>query len=135
MQYVFRAMASLWTLAIMVACWLPSENLPEQGDSGFWLFDLSFFDKLVHFSIFGVFAVLWSLAAPGRANTKKIIAGGLVLAVLTEIVQAIPAIGRQTDFDDGLCDIAGVLVGLAAMAYVSRSIARRSAGQIVQNSV
>jgi hypothetical protein len=134
MMYVFRAMATLWTLAIMALCWLPMDSIPKQGGSGFWLFDLPFFDKIVHFGIFAVFAVFWSMAAPGPAHAKKILAGGVVLAVLTEVVQMLPAIGRQSDLDDGLCDVAGVLVGLGAMAFVFGYLTRRSAGRLARSS-
>ena len=59
------AMASLWTVVIMMLCWIPGSVVREfeHGSSWFKVPDL---DKMIHAGIFVVFSVLWHVRShPG----------------------------------------------------------------------
>src|SRR5689334_394579 len=103
--------ALIWTMAILVACWTPGRWLPvpEPGTSGQ---EVPHKDKLVHFGMFAGFGLLWWRPGAGRRQALGILAGGLVLAVLSEAGQAVPAIHRDPDRLDVLADAVGLVAGL-----------------------
>ena len=111
------ALATLWTLAIMVLCWMPGSFVEKVEESSSW-FELPNLDKVIHWGIFVVFAVLWLRTGTSRRRYAWVALGGLALAALTELVQMIPAINRNAGLDDGITDLIGVAIGLA----VARSI-------------
>ena len=110
MKSRLRWMAIAWTIVIVILCWMPRARLPlpEHTPS---LFRMLHIDKVVHFGIFAVFAFLWRLASNSRA-TLLIAVVGVVFAIVTELVQDLPIVGRDADVWDGLADSAGVLTGL-----------------------
>ena len=111
-------MAVLWTLVIMVLCWIPGSVVREIEDDSLW-FEIPYFDKLVHGGIFIVFSILWARLGTSRRRFAWIALGGLGLAVITELVQrarrssAATAVSPTRPFD-----IAGVLVGIVAAPLV-----------------
>ena len=109
-------LAIVWTVIILVACWTPRESLPirEGGPS---LLRYLHVDKVVHFGMFAVFSVAWRNAASRRASTPIAIAG-ILLAIVTELVQSTPIVGRDGDVWDALADALGVVGGLAFMEFV-----------------
>ncbi len=111
-----------WTALILILCWTPPQRLP-MSEGGTSFFHLAGGDKIIHGGVFAVFALLWRRAtSPGSAPIIAV--SGLALAVITELGQATPFVGRDADLWDGIADTAGVLVGLVAAAWFSR----RSAG-------
>lgn len=117
--------AWIWTLLILVACWLPAWILPVSEKKGPGIPHL---DKLVHFSLFFGFGLLWGWAvAADRRRWLGVLAVGAVLAVLTELGQALPIIQRDAELGDGLADLTGLALG-AGLAYLTlRSLARMPA--------
>lgn len=110
-------LASAWTLVILALCWIPS-HLLRVKESGPRPFLFAHIDKLVHFSLFAGFAFLW--ARVGRPRAGLVLAAGVALAILTELGQELPIVGRDADVLDGLADAIGVAVGLLAFEAIRR---------------
>ena len=106
--------AVAWTVAILVACWMPEGRLPvpEEGPAG-WRIPHK--DKAIHLGLFAVFGVLWMRAATGPRRAAWIVIGGLVLAVVSELGQGVPAVSRDPDVFDALADAAGLVLGVWAV--------------------
>jgi VanZ family protein len=117
------ATAILWTIVIMVLCWLPRGAIHRLEYESTW-FKLPNFDKVVHAGIFVVFSLLWVRVWSSPRQRLWAIVGGFGLAVLTELGQLVPSVGRDASFADGLTDCAGVLLGIA-VAPLLEPLARR----------
>jgi hypothetical protein len=111
------AMASIWTIVILVLCWLP-RDLVEEVESGSGWFEIPDLDKVVHWGIFVVFAVLWLRLGTSRWRSAWVVLGGLATAVVSEVVQTHPSIGRDGNVADGVTDMIGVLLGLVVARWV-----------------
>jgi hypothetical protein len=109
--------AIIWTLVILVLCWTPRGSLPIREGAPSFL-RLIQADKMVHFGIFAVFAVLWRRAS-GRAATVLIGVIGVIFAIVTELGQEIPIVNRDADFWDGLADSLGVVSGLVFFGMIN----------------
>jgi VanZ family protein len=101
----------------MVLCWMPGHLVREVEDESSW-FDIPHLDKVVHCVIFAIFSVLWHRVRPSRWMFVWVILSGFALAVLTEIVQSVPWVGRDTSVGDMVTDVIGVLLGVAAAPLV-----------------
>jgi hypothetical protein len=117
------ALAALWTLTIMVLCWMPGYIVQEVEEGSSW-FAIPNLDKVVHWGIFVVFAVLWLRTSTSRRRYAWVTLGGLALAVITELVQMIPAINRNAGLDDGITDLIGVALGLAVARWIEPLLSR-----------
>lgn len=107
-----------WTLLILVLCWTPPRHLPA-SETAPSLFKFAHADKVIHAAIFAGFALLWRRAtAPSSALVIAV--SGFALAIITELGQATPIVGRDADLWDGLADGVGVAIGLAAAAWLFR---------------
>ena len=98
------------TAAVLVLCFWPgwamagiSEAVPR----------FPHFDKLVHFSMFTAFGLLWMLS--GR-KAGVVLAMACALAVVTEMGQGLSMIGRDPDLLDCVADLLG---GGAGVSWVS----------------
>ena len=111
------AMASIWTIVILVLCWLPGEWVQEVEQQSTF-FEIPDLDKVVHWGIFVVFAVLWLRLGTSRWRYAWVALGGLVVAVVSELVQTIPWIGRDGEISDGITDMTGVLLGLIVARWI-----------------
>ena len=118
-----RATAILWTIVIMVLCWLPRAAIHKLEYESTW-FKLPNLDKVVHAGIFVVFSLLWVRVWFSPRRRLWAILAGFGLAVLTEVGQLVPSVGRDADIADALTDCAGVLVGIA-LAPLFEPLARR----------
>jgi hypothetical protein len=134
LKRVSLILAILWTTAIMAICWVPMSLFGSGDDTGRRLFDIPYFDKIVHFGVFLVFAVLWHLATSGPRRSFQIIAWGTGLAILTEVVQQLPLVGRESDLDDVACDVAGLLLGTLIMRRLAASTTRKPASALAETS-
>ena len=101
--------AIIWTVLIFVICWTPSRNLPISEHAPSFL-KLIHADKIVHATIFAVFGFLWRRGT--TAPSSIILAAGVALAVITELGQGTPFVGRDADVWDGLADILGLILGI-----------------------
>jgi hypothetical protein len=110
--------ASAWTVVVIVLCLIPRRTLDEvPGLTGHWIWDLYLSiphkDKVIHASLFCIFAWLWARAlGDGRRAWALIILGGLALVAVTELGQSLPWIDRSTDILDALADVVGLALGL-----------------------
>ena len=68
-------------------------------------------DKVEHIVAFATLAALGSFAYP-RTSLLKLLAGLSLFGAFIEVVQAIPALQRDSDFWDWVADTAAVLVVL-----------------------
>jgi len=110
-------MALVWTLLIMVLCWLPRNLVRRVEGESSW-FQIPNLDKLVHCGLFVVFSILWLRVRWFRRRFGWVALGGFVLAVVTELVQQLPVVGRDASVADALTDVIGVLIGIAISSRV-----------------
>ena len=111
------AMASLWTIVILVLCWMPGKWIQEVEQGSSW-FQLPNLDKVVHWGIFVVFTVLWLRIGTSRWRYAWVAWVGLALASVSEIVQNLPWIGRDGELGDGITDLIGVVIGLIVARWI-----------------
>ena len=105
--------AVIWTLAIFLGTWLPRQHIPHPELEGASFFRFLPLDKIVHTVLFAGFAFLWLLA--GRTSPgllKRVLFFGLLLAILTELGQATPWVGRDAELNDVFADSLGLLLGV-----------------------
>ena len=117
--------ARTWTALILVACWLPRGLMPV-NESRPHRVRVPHLDKVVHFSMFAGFGFLWLRVDPTRRRTLGVLAGGCLLAVVSELGQALPVVQRDPSVLDGLADSIGLLAGMAATIPAARK--RAAAG-------
>lgn len=103
---LYRMLALLWTVAILVACLWPGKRVPRV--------DIPFVDKWTHFVLFGVFAALWLLAL--QRKSFRTLLGIFFLSVIYGCVveglqAAFPSLGRSGDIIDALADAVGGALG------------------------
>lgn len=104
----------IWTAVILVLTLLPGNYIPRVGS--FW--NLFSPDKLIHIFLFSVFALLlfsgFFKQYPGRNQryiTGMVLAFSILLAVLTELLQAMLPLGRSGNVYDTIADFAGISMG------------------------
>lgn len=109
----------LWTLLILVGCFMPAKNVPQV--------DVPLADKWVHFTFFGGFTFSWLCARP-VFKTSWLITIGLVavaFGALIEVLQgALPALGRASEFMDAVADSIGAVLGIILFSILA-AIARK----------
>lgn len=104
-------LASLWTVVILVLCWTPRQYVQKAEENTQW-FAIPNFDKVVHWGIFVAFTVLWLRTSRSRTRYPAVAIAGLGLAVLTELGQLLPRIGRDASVADGITDMIGLALGM-----------------------
>ena len=115
-------MAVLWTIVILVLCWTPRVLLPV-SESPESLTHKLHLDKFVHAGIFAVFAVLWLRTRPASKTMYLwVLLAGTALAAVTEMVQNLPIINREGEFQDALADFAGVLFGFPLFHWIEQKL-------------
>lgn len=104
----------IWTAVILVLTLLPGNYIPRVGS--FW--NLFSPDKLIHIFLFSVLALLlfsgFFKQYPGRNQryiTGMVLAFSILLAVLTELLQAMLPLGRSGNVYDTIADFAGISMG------------------------
>lgn len=108
--------AVAWTVLVLAACWLPKDRLPvDEGRSHRRVPNA---DKLAHVALFAGFGWLWLRARPGRAG--RVAAAGVALAIVSELGQQVPVVGRDADVLDAQADTVGVGLGIAAALRLGR---------------
>lgn len=117
------AMAVLWTVVICFLCWMPGRWVQEVGRASPW-FELPDLDKVVHWGIFVLFTVLWLRTGTSRWRYAWVALGGLAMAAITELVQNLPAVGRDAEVADAITDLIGVAIGLAVAPWIEPLLRR-----------
>ena len=111
---VTLALALCWTIGIFIGCSMPGRDLPSLN-----LFD--HFDKLVHFTFFAVFFVLWFMYFHTKANIGWYVLGITILYGFgIEFYQLHFVAGRAFDVWDGIADSVGGLIGWFVVRRLSR---------------
>jgi glycopeptide antibiotics resistance protein len=111
----------IWALIILLITLIPASKIPAIS-----LLKLKFADKIIHFSMFFIFATLLSLGFYFQKNLKVRIvlfysfSVSLILASLTEILQHYMISGRKGDFLDMAANMAGIIAGLWMAGYLNR---------------
>jgi hypothetical protein len=114
-KYVRAAGANLvfcisWTILLVILHCIPGTSLPKAD-----FFDFKFFDKFVHFALFGSFVFFWSIhqmnrpgaTMPLRSTLKRIILIGCLMGIVLEWVQGNYIPKRSFELGDLLVDVAG----------------------------
>jgi hypothetical protein len=110
---LFRlAAAIIWTVLILVLCWLPPKFVQKIEGESPW-FRLPDLDKAIHGLLFLVLAILWRRAYPSRRAIGAVILGGIALGALSELGQLLPIVRRHAELYDLAMDSVGVLFGVA----------------------
>lgn len=82
-------------------------------------------DKIIHLGLFAAFGYFWSRAGnPPRLSGRRgliVLAASLALAIGTELAQGLNVIHRDPDLFDVLADLAGAVLGVAAVASRGRA--------------
>ncbi len=107
--------ALAWTTVVLLLCLLPAGWVPEHRSTTA-MFHIPHLDKVVHFGLFGVLGGLWMRTSRVRDLSLGVLVLGLVLAVLTELIQGLPVISRDSDLLDAIADVAGVIAGVALVS-------------------
>ena len=105
--YASKWPAILWSVIVFVALVI---NLQGMERDGIKLFPQS--DKVIHFTLFGLFTLLWLM----YLNHKKLLSRSVLLLVVAisvtygiamEFVQLLPIVSRDFSFGDMAADAAG----------------------------
>ncbi len=75
-------LAVLWTIVIMLLCWLP-RHVVERVEAGSGWFKIVNLDKAIHSAIFVIFALLWARVWSSRRRFAWIAVGGVIFAAIT----------------------------------------------------
>lgn len=109
-------LAVAWCFVILLACWIPRQSLPISEPTGTKRISI---DKLVHF---GMFAILGGFLAASSSTKRRIailFVVGVAVAVISELGQNHPLVGRDASFADGIADVSGLITGIAlTLAYL-----------------
>ncbi|MFO0956569.1 MAG: hypothetical protein U0800_03770 [Isosphaeraceae bacterium] len=120
--------AAVLLATLTPAAWVRALRGGMEGDGGGPpLFGILPFDKLVHFALFAALAAGWTWALPARwSSFSKVLSIVAALSIGTELLQALPIIGRDAGLADGLADLIGGLS--VASIFGTIRIVRREAG-------
>ena len=100
---------------------MPQTELVRGMDEGGRWVQIPYVDKVVHFLLFAGFVFLWWQAWEERpARLARIVGAGIALAVLTELGQAIPILGRDAGLDDLVADLAGCGLAVVGILWAER---------------
>ncbi|WP_417354192.1 VanZ family protein [Flavobacterium sp.] len=92
-----------------VMCLIPANNFNE-----FERFPIPHKDKIVHFTFYFVFVLLWNYTFKGRQNIKArffIFIVAVFYGVIIELCQKLFTVTRSPDFTDALVNTCGALLG------------------------
>jgi VanZ family protein len=96
-----RAVAVVVTLVVLAFLWAPPPPDPK--------LDIPYLDKYLHLGLFFAIAVSWRFA---RMRDKAVLVGGVLLGIVTEIVQGTLPWPRTPDVLDVVADAIGIAIAL-----------------------
>ncbi len=109
--------AVFYTLVLILLSLLP---VPDLGLPRFKLLEL---DKLIHFIMYLILAMIWGLNIENFSKRKIEISIYLILFGLgLEILQHVLPFGRYFDFGDFVANSIGVLFGLFILYYLKKKL-------------
>ena len=109
--------AVYYTLILIILSLVP---IPDLGLPRFKLLE---FDKLIHFIMYLIFALIWGLKIENFLERKMEISAYLILFGLgLEILQHVLPFGRYFDMGDFLANSIGVLFGVFILYYLKKKL-------------
>ena len=109
--------AVYYTLILVLLSLIP---VPDLGLPRFKLLEL---DKLIHFIMYLIFALIWGLKIENFSERKIEISTYLILFGLgLEILQHVLPFGRYFDLGDFVANSIGVLFGVFILYYLKKKI-------------
>ena len=102
----------IWTLVIFYICLSPSDEIPKTK-----LFEIPYFDKMVHFGIYFIFTLIFtSILQSKNYSHQKIFITNIVITILfgslIEVLQYYLPIDRSADLYDFIADLSGTLAAV-----------------------
>lgn len=104
--------AWLWTAFLLVLCLLPRHLTPERSSAAMAA-TVPHLDKVVHFSLFAVFGLLWTRVFAPSSRQRDVLVIGVLLAIGTELAQGLVVVDRDPNVLDALADLAGLVAGIS----------------------
>ncbi|RUT78856.1 VanZ family protein [Ancylomarina longa] len=111
----------LWALLIFILCSVPGDDLPKSS-----LFNLPYFDKMVHFGMFFVMGIFLLAELSYQTNLSKFKMIGIALfliaayGALIEYLQQNYFIHRSGDYWDLSADILGGIVAVILYPWLKK---------------
>jgi VanZ family protein len=107
--------ALLWGFVIFIVISMPPGNIPKTG-----LFNIPYFDKIVHFGLFTVFGMLLSAGFYKQREKGMLrqyfilltILTGLFYGSITEVLQHFYFTGRDGNMFDAMANLFGTVFGV-----------------------
>lgn len=112
--------ALCWTLLILIACFIPGEDVPEVR--------IPFIDKWTHLVIFAGCGFFWSCVYAGSvAKTRGwVFIFSVFLGCLVELVQGSGLVRhRSFELNDMLADAGGALLGVVVFGIMEKRYDRK----------
>ena len=123
MRKIKLVLGILWSLTILVMCVIPAGNLPDTNIS------IPYFDKIVHFGIFGILSFILISIFKEQYNYKKSIVITLIICSIygyvIELLQKYVSSGRSYEFLDVLFDIIGCIFGILFYKLAKKLFVKR----------
>lgn len=116
---LFRWLALIWTVIMLIGCLTPHTELPDEL--------VSLNDKAQHIAIFALFALLWRLAGFKLATVAVV---GFAFGALIEVLQYVLPINRSADWADLFADSIGVVAGVL-LAPLAQKIVDSISGKLI----
>lgn len=120
----------LWAVIILILCSAPSSSFPSGK-----FFSIPHFDKVVHFGLYLVFALLMLLelpkgrVRPGSAAVRVLVA--VVYGLLIELMQLLVFRGRGAEYQDFMANTLGAV---SALGLHKLLLGGAKNGKILNNS-
>lgn len=111
--------AIAWTALIASSCLMPASAFKA------FTFDSIFqLDKILHFTLYYVFIVLWSLASKVITVRQKyvLLIAGIAYGVLIEVLQGAMSLGRSYELDDIIANTIGCILGVLSISYINHKL-------------
>ncbi|RBY79677.1 VanZ family protein [Blastococcus sp. TF02A-26] len=108
-----RGVLAITVLVSLAVLFAPGDDVPSSPPG---------VDKLVHLALFAALALAGRWAGVRTPTLAALLVG---YAVVSEVVQAVAPLQRSGSVADGLADVLGIALGLAAWAGISRARSSR----------
>jgi VanZ family protein len=108
---IFFLLAILWTLAVTFLSLATFEDVSSN-------IKVPFKDKLVHFTFYMMFVILWSLFFKKRKYNNKILFAAIGYGIAMEIFQKLFTTTRSADILDVIANSTGAIVGLLIITKI-----------------
>ena len=113
--------AIIWGIFIFIICSFPGDNIPKS-----FIINIPFADKIIHFFLYFLLAILIMLGTLKKIKTTLTIRHflftffiSLFYGFLLEVLQDLVFIMRNADFMDVIANSAGSFIGLLTFYYIT----------------